>query len=153
MIIYNNTEFEVADLLREAFAEFPIDGLVVELKYCPKGSRRYISGTYYRRANGYEDGRLIRLRINRHNKYPLKVQFKTSSYYTKRNAWGKEITYQNLRTVEFETPADLIIGIFAHEFSHYLDHIEGLNGRYKQTKADKFATAILEKLKIIEGVE
>ena len=152
MIINNSTEFDVADSLREAFSEYPIDDLVVELKYCPKGSRRYISGTYYRRTTGYEDGGLIRLRINRHNKYPLKVQFKTSSYYTKRTAWGKEITYQELRTVEFRNPADLIIGIFAHEFSHYLDHVEGLNGRYKQTKADKFATAMLEKLQIIEGV-
>lgn len=153
MIINNSTAFELNNALQEAFAEYPTEGLVIELKYCPKGSRRYISGTYYRRAKGFEDGRLIRLRINRHNMYPLKVQFKTSSYYTKRNAWGKEITYQNLRTVEFETPGNLIIGILAHEFSHYLDHIEGLNGRFKQTKADKFAMVILEKLKLIDGVE
>ncbi|MCX6344702.1 MAG: hypothetical protein NT018_06475 [Armatimonadetes bacterium] len=153
MIINNSTAFEVTNALQEAFSEYPTEGLVVELKYCPKGSKRYISGTYYRRAKGFEDGRLIRLRINRHNMYPLKVQFKTSSYYVKRSAWGKETTYQNLRTVEFETPGDLIIGILAHEFSHYLDHIEGLNGRFKQTKADKFAMAILEKLKIVDGVE
>ena len=153
MIINNSTAFEVTNALREAFSEYPTEGLVVAVKYCPNGSRRFISGTYYRRAKGFEDGGLIRIRINRHNKYPLKVQFKTSSYYTKRNAWGKEITYQQLMTVEFKTPGDLILGIFAHEFSHYLDHIWGLNGRYKQTKADKFAIAILEKLKIVEGAE
>ena len=152
MIVNNNTQFEILGVLKEAFAEYPTDGLMIELKYCPKGSRRYISGTYYRRANGFEDGRYIRLRINRHNKYPLNVHFKTSSYYTKRNAWGKETKYQELRTVEFKTAEDLIVGVFAHEFSHYMDHVEGLNGRYKQTKADKFAMAILKKLKIIEGI-
>jgi len=59
------------------------------------------------------------------------------------------MTYQKLRTVRFATPEDLLLAVFLHEFSHYLDHIEGKNGRYKQTKADKFAMSILEKLGVI----
>ena len=148
MKIKNSTQFTAA-ALGEAVVDYPTDGLTVELKYCPKGSNRYISGTYYRRTRGYEDGKLIRLRINRFNRYPVEVHFKTSEYFKKTNAGGQEIIYQKLRTVKFKTPEDLILGIFLHEFSHYLDHIEKRNGRYKQTKADKFALEILDKLKII----
>jgi len=153
MIIRNATQYHISTALKEAVSVYPVDGLIVELKYCPKGSRRYISGTYYRRANGLEDGKLIRIRINRHNKYPVSVHFKTSSYYKKRNARGEEMTYQKLRKVEFRAPEDLVLAIFLHEFSHYLDHVQGLNGRYKQTKADKFAISILERHGIIEPGE
>jgi len=153
MIVKNSTRYHISTALNEAVSAYPVDGLVVELKYCPRGSRRYVSGTYYRRANGFEDGRLIRIRINRHNVYPLSTHFKTSSYCKKRNARGEEMTYQKLRTVAFHSPEDLIVAIFLHEFSHYLDHVQGLNGRYKQTKADKFAISILERLGIIDAGE
>jgi hypothetical protein len=149
MIIKNNTSYNVSTALREAVFEYPTDGLTVEIKYCPRGSRRYISGTYYRVAHNYENGKLIRLRINRGNHYPIAVQFKTSEYYRRRDTKGREIIYQKLRTVLFHTPEDLILAIFLHEFSHYLDHIEGRNGRYKQTKADKFAISMLERLGVI----
>lgn len=153
MIIRNSTCYQVSTALKEAVAEYPVDGLVIELKYCPKGSRRYISGTYYRKTRNFDEGKLIRLRVNRLNNYPIKVHFKTSSYYTKRNAKGELVKYQKMREVVFHNAEDMILAIFLHEFSHYLDHIQGLNGCYKQTKADKFATAILEKLKIIDGGE
>lgn len=149
MKIKNSTTYSMTAALGEAVGEFPTDGLTIELKYCPAGSGRFISGTYYRRTRGYEDGKLIRLRINRSNRYPLQVQFKTSEYYTKRDRLGREAVYQKTRTVEFESAEDLILAIFLHEFSHYLDHIEGRNGRYKQTKADKFAVGILERLEVI----
>ncbi len=149
MIVENSTRYNVAAALREAVCEYPTDGVTVQLKYCPKGSGRYISGTYYRQARGFEDGKLIRLRINRYNRYPVKVQFKTSDYYKTRDKYGEQRVYQRLKTVSFDNAEDLILGIFLHEFSHYLDHIQGLNGRYKQTKADKFALAILRKLQVI----
>lgn len=152
MIIKNSTGFSISTALRESVAGYATDGLTVELRYCPRGSRRYISGTYYRRARSYEDGRLIRLRINRHNRYPIEVQFKTSEYF-KKDVKGQVVTYQRLRSVKFHTPEDLILAIFLHEFSHYLDHFEGRNGRYKQTKADKFAVAVLEELAVIEPAE
>jgi hypothetical protein len=135
--------------LSEAVAQYPTDDLTVELKYCRAGTRRYISGTYYRRTRGYDDGKLIRLRVNPANKYPLEIPFKTSEYYTKRDRSGKEVVYQKFRKVKFGAAEDLILAIFLHEFSHYLDHIEGRNGRYKQTKADKFALSILELLQVI----
>lgn len=149
MKISNSTKYSVTAALSEAVCEYETDGLVIELKYCPSGSKRYISGTYYRRTRGYEEGKLIRLRINRANGYPLEIPFKTSEYHTKRDRLGRETKYQKLKTVRFGTPEDLILGIFLHEFSHYLDHMEGRNGRYKQTKADKFAVAVLEKLQVI----
>lgn len=149
MIIENSTRYNVGAALREAVCEYPVDGVTVQVRYCPKGSRRYISGTYYRKAPGFDDGRLIRLRVNRNNCYPLEVAFKTSDYYTQRDKYGQERVYQRMRNIRFDTAEDLILGIFLHEFSHYLDHIQGLNGRYKQTKADKFALAILEKLQVI----
>ncbi len=149
MIIKNSTSYSISAALRESVMEYPTDGLTVELRYCPKGSRRYISGTYYRVARNHENGRLIRLRINRHNRYPVTVQFKTSEYERRRNSKGQEMVYQKLKTISFETAEDLILAIFLHEFSHYLDHIEGRNGRYKQTKADKFAVSILRKLGVI----
>ena len=149
MIIRNSTKYSVAATLKNAVGEYPVEELTVELKYCPKGSGRYISGTYYRLTKGYEDGKLIRLRINRINKYPLDVSFKTSEYYSKRDLRGCETKYQKLKKVRFDCAEDLILAIFLHEFSHYLDHIEGRNGRYKQTKADKFALGTLEKLQVI----
>lgn len=149
MIIRNSTRYDVGAILKDAVAGYPVDGLVVELKYSPQGTRRHISGTYYRRAPKFDEGKLIRLRVNRDNVYPISVQFKTSSYDRQRDALGREVIYQRLRTVKFFTPESLILGIFLHEFSHYMDHVQGLNGRYKQTKADKFAISILEKLGII----
>lgn len=151
MKIKNSTSYSMSAAFREAVQEYPTDGLVIELKYCPSNSTRFISGSYYRRTRGYEDGKLIRLRINRGNRYPLDVRFKTSEYYTKRDKLGAELVYQKTRTVRFNCAEDLILGIFLHEFSHYLDHIEGRNGRYKQTKADKFAVSILERLEVIKG--
>ncbi|MCE5198383.1 MAG: hypothetical protein ABFD54_16615 [Armatimonadota bacterium] len=148
MIIKNNTRFSMSTALKEAVADYPTDGLIIELKYSPMGSRRYISGTYYRRATNFENGKLIRLRINRANRYPIAVPFKTSDY-EKKNVKGQISVYQKMRVEKFQTPEDLILAIFLHEFSHYLDHIEGLNGRYKQTKADKFAVSMLEKLEVI----
>ncbi|MHB9036830.1 MAG: hypothetical protein ACYC64_09190 [Armatimonadota bacterium] len=149
MIIENGTKFSVSAALSEAVMGYPTDGLVVELKYSPKGSSRYISGTYYRRTTNREHGKLIRLRVNRLNRYPIQVQFKTSEYTRKTDNRGQTVVYQKLRVEKFHTPEDLILAIFLHEFSHYLDHIEGRNGRYKQTKADKFAIDILERLQVI----
>lgn len=149
MKIQNQTRFSVNTALREAVLGYPIDGLTVEIKYCPRTSGRYISGTYYRRARAFDDGKLIRIRVNRSNRYPVQISFKTSKYYTQTGRDGRQVTYQRLRTVQFQTPEDLILAIFLHEFSHYLDHIEGRNGRFKQTKADKFALAILERLEVV----
>lgn len=140
-------------MMNTAFAEavtgYPTDGLTIELKYSPRGSQRYISGTYYRKTRNYENGKLIRLRINRNNKYPIEVRFKTSEYIRKTNALGQETVYQKLKPVKFHSPEDLLLAIFLHEFSHYIDHIEGRNGRYKETKADKFAVSVLQKLGVI----
>ncbi len=149
MKIHNGTKFSIATALKEAVVQYPTSDLTVELKYCPKGSRRYVSGTYYRKTRNYENGKLIRVRINRHNRYPVKIHFKTSDYYTKTNSRGEQIIYQKFKTVQMKCPEDLILAIFLHEFSHYLDHIEGRNGRYKQTKADRFALAILKQLEVV----
>ena len=72
--------------------------------------------------------------------------FKTPSYFTRRNAHGEEVVYQEIKRVDLRTPEDLLTAVFLHEFSHYLDHIAGRNGRYKQTKADQFALARLKEL-------
>jgi hypothetical protein len=149
MIVENSTVFSMSTALKEVVMDYPTDGLMVELKYCPKGSSRYISGTYYRRTPAREHGKLIRLRINRFNRYPVKVQFKTSEYERKTDRRGQVQVYQKLRVEKFHSAEDLILAIFLHEFSHYLDHIEGRNGRYKQTKADKFAVDMLKKLEVI----
>jgi hypothetical protein len=47
------------------------DELLVEIKYCPARTRRIISGTYYRQTPKRPDGKLIRVRINRNNKWFL----------------------------------------------------------------------------------
>lgn len=138
-------------MLRAAVEGFDHSGLCIEIKYCPAGSSRFISGTYYVQTEGYPDGRLIRLRINRDNTYPIRIHFKTSDYFKRIDKKGAEITYQRLRYESFNTPEDLLLAIFLHEFSHYMDHMEGRNGRYKQTKADKFAIARLEALGIVGG--
>lgn len=149
MRILNRTAHDVNALLISAVEEFAPDGLTVEIKYCPRDSRRYISGTYYRRAQGYEDGKLIRIRVNRRNRYPLTIPFKTSEYFRKRTLRGEERIYQKLVHVTLDSAEHLILAIFLHEFSHFLDHAEGRNGRYKQTKADKFALEALRGMGVL----
>lgn len=148
MEIVNRTHFAVEGLLREAIAEHPAEGLLVEVKYCRQGAKWPASGTYYRRANGRPGGKLIRVRINRANRYPVRMLFKTSSYFKRRNGRGEEMTYQRMRKASLRSPEELVCAIFLHEFSHYLDHVAGGNGRYKQTKADEFALSGLARLGI-----
>lgn len=149
MRIRNLTAYRVEETIEAAAADHPCDGLVVEIKYCPAGSTRSISGTYYRWSTSALEGRFIRLRINRTNRYPVSVPFKTSEYFKKVDSRGRELTYQRLRSEKFKCAEHLIVAIFLHEFSHFLDHVEGRNGRYKQTKADRFAIEGLKRLGII----
>ncbi len=149
MLVRNYTECDVASMLEQALEGLDHGELVVEVKYCPLGSKRIASGTYYRRAPKAPDGKLIRLRINRANRYPVKVPFKTSEYYTKKDSRGREVIYQKFRVEDFHTPHQVLVAVFLHEYSHYLDHAQGLNGNYKQTKADKFAIDRLITLGII----
>jgi hypothetical protein len=149
MQIFNKTAYDLAQLFSAALEGFDHSDLTVEIKYCPAGSGRYISGTYYREAPGFPEGRLIKLRINRDNKYPLRVPFKTSDYFTRKDRKGREVIYQKLRYEEFHEPEHLALAIFLHEFSHYIDHLEGRNGRYKQTKADKFSIERMRELGLV----
>lgn len=149
MLVNNLTCHDIEHLLNAALEDFDHSDITVEIKYSPAGSRRIISGTYYRWTPKAPDGRLIRLRINRTNKYPVKVPFKTSDYYTKKDAKGRDVVYQKFRVEKFTCAEHLLLAIFLHEFSHYLDHAEGRNGRYKQTKADRFAVERLVSLGLI----
>ncbi|MDO8585595.1 MAG: hypothetical protein Q7T82_00995 [Armatimonadota bacterium] len=150
MEICNKTHYDLKRLFAEAVDGFDHSGLTVEVKYCPSCSGRFVSGTYYREAPGRPDGKLIRLRINKDNGYPLRVAFKTSDYITRIDKKGREVIYQKLRYETFHTAERLALAIFLHEFSHYLDHLEGRNGRYKQTKADKFAVERMRAMKIVK---
>ena len=148
MEFINRTGFAVEPRLASAAAGYPTEGLLVEIKHCPRGTGRAApaSGTYYRRTLKRPHGRLMRLRINRLNRYPVRMIFRISSYFTRTNSRGEEVTYQRIKRVNLRTPEDLLTAIFLHEFSHYLDHIAGRNGRFKQTKADEFALAGLKAL-------
>lgn len=150
MEIHNKTAYDLAPLFSAALEDFDHEGLLVEVKYSPAGSGRYISGTYYREAPDFPQGKLIRLRINRTNEYPLKVAFKTSDYFTRRDKKGREVIYQKMRYEEFVSAEHLALAIFLHEFSHYIDHMEGRNGRYKQTKADKFSMERMKAMGLVK---
>lgn len=152
MKIINRTSYKVEDIISSAVMDEITDGLRIEIKYSPLGSRRFISGTYYRRTPKYPDGKLIRIRINRENNYPIKIPFKTSQYRKSKDLLGREVVHQVLDMVALSCPEHLIVAIFLHEFSHYIDHIEGRNGKYKQTKADKYAVTKLRAMGIaMEG--
>lgn len=148
MQIRNATIYKVSELLKSAVEDYDHDGLVIEVKYCPKSSRRCVSGTYYRLTPSAPEGRIIRLRINRTNRYPITLPFRISEYFKKVDSHGREVTYQKIRSLKITCPEHLLLAVFLHEFSHYLDHLEGRNGRYKQTKADCFALEKLAKLDI-----
>jgi hypothetical protein len=150
MEIHNKTAYDLAPLFNAALEGYDHEGLLVEVKYSPAGSGRYISGTYYREAPDFPKGKLIRLRINRTNKYPLKVAFKTSDYFTRKDRKGREVIYQKMRYEEFAAAEHLALAIFLHEFSHYIDHMEGRNGRYKQTKADKFSMERMKAMGLVK---
>jgi hypothetical protein len=149
MQIRNLTHHCVEPLLESAVCGHDHEELIVEVKYSPVGTKRCISGTYYRLAPSAPNGRLIRLRINRTNRYPISIPFKLSEYFKRTDRRGRELTYQKMRTERFFCAEHLIAAIFLHEFSHYLDHIEGRNGRYKQTKADVFALEGLKRIGIL----
>ena len=149
MQIRNLTNYQIESLFESAVTGLDHENLTVEVKYSPSGSRRSVSGTYYRLAPSAPDGRLIRLRINRTNRYPVTIPFKTSDYFKRRDRRGREVIYQRFRSESFISPEHLLTAIFLHEFSHFLDHINDRNGRYKQTKADKFAIERLALLGII----
>jgi hypothetical protein len=149
MQVRNQTRHLIEPLLEASVSGHDHRELIVEVKYSPLGSKRSISGTYYRLAPTAPDGRLIRLRINRGNRYPITVPFKLSEYFKKSDRYGREVTYQKMRNAEFDCAEHLLVAIFLHEFSHYLDHVEGRNGRYKQTKADMFALDGLRRLSIL----
>ncbi|MGQ9642120.1 MAG: hypothetical protein ACUVUF_08420 [Candidatus Bathycorpusculaceae bacterium] len=78
--------------------------------------------------------KLIVIAINPKNAYPLTQKF----------AVGTEQVYPGAyryiyETITFHNPNELIHFIFLHEFSHLLDYLRGLNLRFKQTKANRFA--------------
>ena len=152
MQINNTTTHDITEMLDASVADYDHDCLLVEVKYCPTGSKRCVSGTYYRLSPSSPEGKVIRLRINRTNKYPIKLPFRTSDYFKKTDSHGREVTYQRIRTEKITCPEHLLLAVFLHEFSHYLDHIEGRNGRYKQTKADRFSLERLTKLGILHSV-
>lgn len=152
MKILNYTHFDFENALKESVTDYPVDGLVVEIRYCPSTSRRYASGTYYRQCKGYMDGRFIKLRLNKLNKYPVQTTFKTSDYERKTDRKGNVTIYQKLKKVSLADPKALAVALFLHEFSHYLDHMQGLNGKYKQTKADKFAMDGLERMGLLQEI-
>jgi len=149
MRVRNLTTYRVEPLLEAAVPDYDHDGLTVEVKYSRVGSKRFVSGTYYRHAPSAPDGRLIRLRINPANRYPIGMPFKTSNYFKRLDRRGRVLTYQRIRTEKITCAEHLLVAIFLHEFSHFLDHVEGRNGRYKQTKADRFALERLQKLGIV----
>ncbi len=149
MNIENTTKYNTK-LIEEALELLNVNGLSIQIKYSRKNTKQYITGTYYRTAKNFPEGKLIRIRINKNNRYPIEVGFKTSEYFEKRDRWGQVRIYQKLRKVVFNGAEELMLGIFLHELSHYLDHIQGKNGKYKQTKADKFAVSVLEKMKLIK---
>ncbi len=148
MEIINRTNLLIETKIQQAVSGFCTDGLIAEFKYCQSGTslRTPATGTYYRRTKTRPQGRLIRVRLNKENRYPIKMNFKTSSYYRVKNSRGEEFIYQKMKPILLHNAEDLVLAIFLHEFSHYLDHIEGRNGRYKQTKADNFALSSLESL-------
>jgi len=152
MKILNHTHYNVENALKESVSDYPVDDLVIEIRYCPSTSKRYASGTYYRQCKGHTDGRYIKLRLNKLNKYPILTSFKTSNYERKTDRKGNVTVYQKLQKVSLVDPTSLAVALFLHEFSHYLDHMQGLNGKYKQTKADKFAIDGLARMGMLQEI-
>ena len=89
---------------------------------------------------------LICVRINKKNTYPHPVQMGTGEWFE--NPDGSY--FQILKTVKVRDAIGLCALIFAHELSHYIDHIEGRNMRYKQTKADRWSHKICKDIGLID---
>lgn len=97
------------------------ENLQVKVKYTKENARAPYSGICY-----YTKDK-IRVSINPHNKYPIKIN--VGSPFNKK-AWEH---------YHLNSPEELTLFVFLHEISHYLDYKNGLSVRCKQTKADKFA--------------
>lgn len=131
MKISNETHFEIINEKIEELVKGYSDteNLKVSIRYTKENSKAPYSGVCYYKKDK------IRISINPHNSYPMKIT--VGSPFNK-NSW--EYYY-------LETPEELITFVFLHEISHYLDYKNGLSTRCKQTKADKFALWKMGKLK------
>jgi len=130
MKILNKTEFrEMDEILRSYVENYNLENLIVKISYMRKGAKSPYSGICYYKKNK------IRVSINKNNKYPIKIKvgspFNTASW---------EYYYLN-------SPEEVILFVFLHEISHYLDYINGLAMGCKETKADKFALWMMNKLR------
>jgi len=90
---------------------------------------------------------LIRVSLNRRNRYPLVERLNSGVYLERRREMinGEEWHFwrQAPNEVIVKRPEELLLVGFLHEFSHRLDHQAGANLHYKQTRADKFAFGVL----------
>ena len=127
MIIDNRTEHDLGFLHRFVDGH-DVQGLRVKVATTKRGAKCPYSGRFYGRKA------YIRVSINLDNRYPLDV---TIGSPFNRATW-KRFTMNSVK--------ELISFVFLHEFSHFLDHQQGLPLGCKQTKADTFALRRMGKL-------
>lgn len=136
MEVKNLTEFCLEPLLNKLISGIDTSQLRVEIEYA---SRPVLDGSW-RLKRGSP---LIRLSIDTQNQYPCSRAFKTGEYYVLDRS--RKFVFQE---VDFETPEELIAGVFLHELSHHSDFQGQLRPQYPEIRADKFALAELERFGI-----
>jgi hypothetical protein len=130
---FRNTTQLDSNLLRamfsEAIAGWPLDGLVVSVRYS-RGAD--FSGTCY-----YKEGRIY-VNLGRNNTYPYAVPVQVARAESDKHHWWRE-----LYSVEAADAYQLVLFVFMHEFYHWLVKRARRNVRQKEARCDRFATRAL----------
>ncbi|MBN2250811.1 MAG: hypothetical protein JW724_01885 [Candidatus Altiarchaeota archaeon] len=120
MRLINETKIETGRL-HDLAEGFETEGLEVRIKRTRRNAETPYSGICR-----FREGR-IRVSINPKNLYPVPVR--VGSPFNP-GAWKHYL---------MESPEELACFIFLHELSHYMDHVNNVPVRCKQTRADLFA--------------
>ncbi len=130
MKLVNGTHLEgIEERIQEVVRGYDeVENLKVRVRYTRKKAKTPYSGICY-----YKEDK-IGVSVNPENKYPVKIRI------------GSPFNKSSWQYYYLDSPEEVVMFVFLHELSHYLDYKNSLSVRCKQTKADKFALEKMGKL-------
>jgi hypothetical protein len=132
MILHNRTGLdsqELEPLLRRHIVGWPHDGVSVFVRYSRSAD---FSGACY-----YNSGRLF-INIGRHVQYPYRIAARLARAQTHGRSWSRPN-----HGIIVESPFQLVLYVFLHEFYHWLLKQARRNLRQKEAMCDRFAARVL----------
>ncbi len=132
MEIINRTELDsrkIEAMLLRATTGWDVPKLRVTIRY--SRTTKY-SGTFM------SNPPRIYVNIGKHNRYPMKIETSIARAKSIGRYWWKPAYH-----IRVETPYQLVLFVFLHEFYHYLIHRARRNPYRKEAMCDRFAVKYL----------